>query len=116
MNNLFYENIYELIKTICICFGLGIWTFICIWLGYIAGHSKGYDKGKKEGSIEELEKIYNKIDSYYHTKDPDDFEIEYNRALAEIQLCYINKRISELKGEQFITPTIIIESDNEERE
>ena len=61
MDNLFYENIYELIKTICICFGLGIWTFISIWLGYIAGHTKGYDKGKKEGSIESLENIKDEI-------------------------------------------------------
>ena len=45
--------------------------------------------------VEELEKIHNKIDLYYSKED---FEIEYNIALSEIEL-YITKRISELKGE-----------------
>lgn len=48
--------------------------------------------------IEELERVNEKIESYYYTNDPDEMEIQYNLALADIQY-FICKRISELKGE-----------------
>ena len=37
----------EIIITLIIAIGLGGFAFISTWLGYIAGHSIGYDKGKK---------------------------------------------------------------------
>lgn len=64
---------------------------------YLDGAAAGLKEARND-VIEELEKINNKIDSYYYTNDPDELEIQYNLALADIQL-YINKRISELKGE-----------------
>lgn len=58
-------------------------------------YDKGYERGKKEGAIEELEKIKAKI------KDVLDINNERDMLLPASYICkLINKHINELKGEQ----------------
>ena len=95
----------EIIITLIITIGLGGFAFISTWLGYIAGHSIGYDKGKKEGSIEELENVKDKInikrDNLLNIDDRmNDLNI-YKKCKIQgysDSIGIIDKHIAELKG------------------
>ena len=50
------DIIYGIITTVILVVGIGGWSFVCFWLGYISGKEKGFDEGYRLGMEREKSK------------------------------------------------------------